>query len=501
MQGRKTYQEKLFVSFQLSDQIPSDNLYRRLNELIDFSFLYKETAQYYGTEGQKSIDPVVFMKLMLSGYLENLNSDRRIINTLRLRLDIRYFIGYDLDEELPWHSTLSRTRQLYGEEVFTGLFKRVLKQCIDKGMVSGRRQAVDSMFIKANASIDSMVAKEILDDVQDYGQELKTNEDKEEKAGMKAVPEDDQQEGDKQVKITNATHYSPTDPDARLSTKPGKPSNLNYLGQVAVDTASHVITCTRAYLADMRDSQCLPSMLIHLKQNLKDNDTGLIEVVADTNYSSGTSLKTLRAMGITGYIPNTGKFRYEREGFIYHPEEDYYECRNGKALTFGGVSENDKRYTIAQKECLECAFRESCIGDKKYIAIKTTSDKPYYDQMHIRMETKKGKRLMKIRQSTVEPVIGTLVNYLGIKKVNSRGLDQANKCLTMAAVAYNLKKLLNYKPRPVIGKQLQINEKTKSSANGAVKPFIAIASLISCAYDFFYDIIKADISQPCLNYQ
>ena len=479
MQGRKKYQEKLFISFQLSDQIPPDNLYRRLNELIDFSFLYKTTAQYYGTEGQKSIDPVVFMKLMLAGYLENLNSDRRIINTLRLRLDIRYFIGYDLDEELPWHSTLSRTRQLYGEHVFIELFKRVLKQCIDKGMVSGRRQAVDSVFIKANASIDSMLAKEILDDVKDYGQELTANEDKGQEPEMKAVPEDEGQDGGKHVKITNATHYSPTDPDSRLSTKPGKPSNLNYLGQVAVDTASHVITCTRAYLADMRDSQCLPSMLIHLKQNLTENSTGMIEVVADTNYSSGTSLKTLRAMGITGYIPNTGKFKYEREGFIYHPEEDYYECRNGKALTFGGVSENDKRYTIAQKECLECPFRECCIGDKKHIAIKTTSDKPYYDQMHIRMETKKGKRLMKIRQSTVEPVIGTLVNYLGIKKVNSRGLDQANKCLTMAAIAYNLKKMLNYIPRPIINKQLQIRPKPKNGKGMLLAAFYHMIDQLS----------------------
>ena len=157
MQGKKQYQEKLFINFQLSDRVPEDNFYRRLITIMDFSFLYNETAKYYGTEGQKSIDPVVFMKLMLVGYLENLDSDRRIINTVKLRLDILYFLGYDLDEELPWHSTLSRTRQLYGQEVFTAIFKSVLKQCIDKGMISGKRQAVDGVFIKANASLDSMV--------------------------------------------------------------------------------------------------------------------------------------------------------------------------------------------------------------------------------------------------------------------------------------------------------------------------------------------------------
>jgi len=114
MQGKKHYTEQLFKSFQLSQRVPEDNFYRRLKGLLDLHWLYKETKKYYGTEGQQSIDPVVFFKLMLIGYLENLGSDRRIINTVSMRLDMLFFIGYDIDEPLPWHSTLSRTRQLYG---------------------------------------------------------------------------------------------------------------------------------------------------------------------------------------------------------------------------------------------------------------------------------------------------------------------------------------------------------------------------------------------------
>src|SRR5882672_11002339 len=118
MQGKKAPQEKLFVFYRLSDHIAADNLYRRLDALIDFSFLYKETAHYYGRVGPQSIDPVVFMKLILFGYFENLNSDRAIIRTAANRMDLRYFIGYDIDESMPWHSTLSRTRQLYSADVF-----------------------------------------------------------------------------------------------------------------------------------------------------------------------------------------------------------------------------------------------------------------------------------------------------------------------------------------------------------------------------------------------
>src|SRR5215218_4705960 len=143
MQGKKHYTEKLFTSFQLSAHVPQDNFYRRLNDALGLHWLYEATRKNYGREGHPSIDPVVFFKLILIGYLENLGSDRRIMATAGMRLDMLYFLGYDLDEQLPWHSTLSRTRQLYGEEVFKELFVTVLKQCIEKGMVAGRRQAMD----------------------------------------------------------------------------------------------------------------------------------------------------------------------------------------------------------------------------------------------------------------------------------------------------------------------------------------------------------------------
>jgi outer membrane protein assembly factor BamB len=80
MQGKKPYSEKLFNNFQLSERVPKDNFYRQLKEVLDLHFLYKATSPYYGREGQKSIVPVVFFKLILVGYLENLNSDRKIIS-------------------------------------------------------------------------------------------------------------------------------------------------------------------------------------------------------------------------------------------------------------------------------------------------------------------------------------------------------------------------------------------------------------------------------------
>jgi hypothetical protein len=87
---------------------------------------------------------------MLTGYLENINSDRKIIDTAQMRLDMLYFPGYDIDEPLPWYSTLSRARKLFSEEVFLELFRNILKMCVSKGMVCGKTHAVDNAFIKEN---------------------------------------------------------------------------------------------------------------------------------------------------------------------------------------------------------------------------------------------------------------------------------------------------------------------------------------------------------------
>lgn len=186
-----------------------------------------------------------------------------------MRLGTLYFIGYDIDEELPWHSTLSRTRQLYGEEVFVELFQKVLSLCVSKGMISGIRQAVDSAYIKANASMDRVVEKEILEDAKTFSEELKSSEEtvsgkkkreveahhqwkaeayKNQPQGRQKTSEDtfeDEREEDENKRgkfLSNHTHYSTTDPDARISVKPGKPRQLTYSAQTSVDTRQHVIT-------------------------------------------------------------------------------------------------------------------------------------------------------------------------------------------------------------------------------------------------------------------
>jgi transposase len=341
MLGRKDIQPKMLYQVNLDTLVPQENFYRKLSQTLDLRFLYKSTAKYYGTEGQESIDPLVFFKICLVGYLNNINSDRKLVEYCSNCLDVRWYLKYDIDEPLPWHSTISRTRQLYGEEEFLSLFQQVLSLCVKHGMVRGKRLAVDSAYIKANASMDSLQEKEIIDDVEQYANELNEGSEYKVKASVKKAVERHHEWKEKEYKgmpghvdnpkqedengnlirpkfLSNHTHYSPTDPDAKISTKPGKARQLNYAGQIAVDDAHHVITGACASSAGNRDSQNLAEILTQTITNLEQNQITIDQVAADAGYSSGEALAFCEGNNIDAYIPNFGQYKAERAGFIYN---------------------------------------------------------------------------------------------------------------------------------------------------------------------------------------
>lgn len=459
MQGKKTHQESLFIQFQLSNYVPADNFYRRLKSLLDLEFLYPATLKYYGKEGQKSIDPVVFIKLMLVGYLENINSDRRIITSTGMRMDILYFLGYDLGQELPWHSTLSRTRKLFGEETFLELFKQVLKLCINNGMISGKRQAVDSALIPANAAKQSMVERIVMEDASVFSRELNDNMEDEPSEPRKSKGGNDKVPKNKDVAPTNQTHYSPSDPDARLTTKPGKPMRLYYRAQMGVDTASHCITYIQAFKGNEADNSSLPVMLPQIADNMADHDIRVEEILADTGYSSGKAIRALTANGMKGYIPAPGTYKASREaeGFIYDDKYDRYICIMGVHLPFRRIESAYDEPTVFKKiyessisDCKNCPCKYLCANKKGFKKLVDSTDKPLYEYMQRRVGSPKGKQMMSLRSSTVEPVFGSLINYTGLKRINVKGIKQANKCMLMAAAAYNIKKLLKCKFGPLI---------------------------------------------------
>ena len=488
MQGKKDYQEELFVSFQLSDRVPENNFYRRLKDHLHLDYLYKLTQPFYGSCGQQSIDSTVFFKLCLVGYLENITSDRGLMNHCSMRLDILYFLGYNISEPLPWHSTLSRTRDLLPEDLFQQVFEDILKKCVEAGLVSGHTQVVDSAPIKANASMDSLELKVPAEDLEEHlrkvryqstadreaprrqaqqnkatAQQKTISGDKREMQEIKSrnqrwKKDQDERPGAKanHSKYTsNKTHYSPTDPDARISVKPGKARKLNYLSQLGVDTAYHVITHIGADFADKKDNQCLPQIIRELKPRMERMGVLFTTLMADAGYSSGENYALLEKESLQAYIPPHGTYKGGPEGFKYHKEGDYWLCRNGKKVTFRQVKVErknqikKKQYFTRRSDCKGCPFKTECIGKAYEKRIEITYYNEEYQRTLARLKTPLGRRSKAIRQSTVEPVFGILTQHMSLRKLNTKGIRNANKQMLLAGIAYNLKKLLKYsKPLP-----------------------------------------------------
>jgi hypothetical protein len=220
-------------------------------------------------------------------------------------------------------------------------------------------------------------------------------------------------------------------------------TKLNYLGQVSVDTAHHVITHIQAFHADKGDGQCLPEVLKNTADNLAESYLMIKEVLADAGYSSEAALLALAEQQIDGYIPNTPGYKQNRNGFTYDARNDSYSCPNGKRLTFRHLKKKGdnthKIYKTGVNDCMDCPFKNTCANSVGYKALEDSISKSLYDQMHQRMQTAKGKKMRRLRSSTVEPVLGTLVNFTAMRQVCTKGIGLANKCMIMAAVAYNLK--------------------------------------------------------------
>ena len=306
---------------------------------------------------------------MLIGYLEDIVSDRHLIEHVSMRIDLLYFIDYDIDEPLPG-ITISRTRNTLPDALFEEAFERVLALCVKSGLVLGLTQAIDSAYIKANASLDSLEKKIPAEALQTHikrvqeenkdgddtprrkaKQDRSTNEQKTIQATQKQLKDlDTHQEWFKEREggqlgsqnhraryLSNKTHYSPVHPDARVAVKPGKPRQMYYMSSMSVDTARHVITHIRAIHADRKDSLNLIDLARQTQARLKRHQLHMDTLLADTGFSNGENYKYMEDNHITGYIPVHGQYEGTRRGFTYEPEHDRWRCSQGKYATFSKI--------------------------------------------------------------------------------------------------------------------------------------------------------------------
>jgi len=157
---RKT-QHKLFVSgFNLEERIRRDHILRKISREVAFDFIYEEVEETYGRNGNVSVPPPVILKLMLLLVLYDVRSERELMSTLPERLDWLWFLGYDLEGEIPTHSVLSKARARWGVETFKRFFEGIVGQCLEAGLIEGGTAFIDASLIEADASNNSVVDRE-----------------------------------------------------------------------------------------------------------------------------------------------------------------------------------------------------------------------------------------------------------------------------------------------------------------------------------------------------
>ena len=247
------------------------------------------------------------------------------------------------------------------------------------------------------------------------------------------------------------------------------------MSQLSVDTAHHVITDIWAYHADKKDNQYLQDITKRLKSRL--NRQGFIwrNCVADTGYSSGENYAFLEAEGLESYIPPHGTYKGGPDGFRYQKEQDHYLCPQGNIIPFKKVFKDYRTHTLKKEYrsssmvCKGCSIKRACLGvsakEKKF---SVTYYREEYQRNIARVNSRRGRYMKGKRQSTVEPVFGTLTQFMGLRKINTIGIGQANKVMHLSAMAYNLKKYLKF-----------INKKVRSDAKSLVFLLIQKISVIS----------------------
>jgi transposase len=143
----------------LEELVPKDNFYRHLEATLDLSFVRELVRPLYAKGGRPSVDPVVFFRLQLVMFFEDIRSERQLMKVAADRLSVRWFLGYDLHEALPDHSSLTRIRERYGLEVFRRFFEQIVEMCMDAGLVWGKELFFDSTKVEADAAVGSLAPR------------------------------------------------------------------------------------------------------------------------------------------------------------------------------------------------------------------------------------------------------------------------------------------------------------------------------------------------------
>jgi transposase len=448
MLGVKQKESKLFYNFSLSSRIPKDHFLRKIEEAVDFNFIYKLAKPYYSNVGQPGIDPVVLLKMMLIGYFYDITSERKLAQELTVNLAFMYFLGYDIDEETPNHSVLSKARKRFGTKLFEEFFERVVEQCKSNGLIQAEKAFIDSSLVTADASLASVV---------DCDQKvvLKRTPKQYLKIVEETNPSDDKENHDKNVpnKIPpklpkNKTSFSTTDPDASIIRYKNMPTKLAYKQHISADGGPpRVITACATTSANVADEHMLPHLIskAHEKHDILPNEVG-----ADTKYGTADNYRFLLESGIKPSVPHHAgtntKGLWPKHKFTYDKEKDQYTCPAGHVLKNNGFMKKERKfiYRASPHDCNNCEHHKACTSSPAGRSVTRHVHESALEKAKEYLETEQAKSTIRERGTIVEVVFACEKKDLGLQRAKFRGITSVSIQSLLTATAYNLKKLVKY---------------------------------------------------------
>ena len=438
----------------LEKRVRDDHPLRRINDILDLSFVRPQVAHTYGRRGNKSVPPEVILKMLLLLFLDDIKSERELMRIIPERLDYLWFLGYGLDDEIPNHSVLSKARKRWGEAVFVSLFSRVVAQCVQAGLVSGQKIHVDASLVVADAAAKSIqpLSAEVQRAIEQTAVEQLEKLDA-------AVEEDSEGSGgsssggpsaDGTYSKANRKLRSTTDPDATLIGRGPHRTRPHYKSHRVVDDQSGVITAVETTTGAVDEGH----RLLGLIEAHEDATCQAVKVVvADSRYGSSHNLISCQRRGIRAHLAVLAQTQakagrrneiYPETDFLYQPDSDTYRCPAGQLLYPRRChpSKLTWEYVTRRGICLACHLRSFCTRSKTGRSIHRHRDQALLERAKRQANSRAAEQDRKRRQHLMERSFADATNNHSFKRARWRGLwKQAIQDLLIATVQ-NLRKLL-----------------------------------------------------------
>lgn len=446
MIGRQErWQEDLFVAGPLRDVIPEDHILKRVDRVLDLSWLREEVRGLYDDQqGRPSIDPEAAVRLMLAGLFQGITHDRKLMREAQVNLAIRWFAGFRLTDRLPDHSSLTRIRQRWGPERFAQIFRRSVSACAAAGLINGETVHFDATLIRADVSWESLVERHVEEVLQE-------NTDS---------PDDDPSRGPGRPRTKPPTpkKYSPTDPDATLTTSCKQyRMEPSYKQHTAVDDRAGVIVDVQLTTGEVSEGRQLPSQI---KQVEAQTGTTIQTATADGAYAHSANFAQLEARGTQAIIPPqpeaTRAGRIPARRFRYDARHDLVRCPMGRTLVRGAAAPNGHVYRAQSSDCRRCPLRSACVPPSAAArSILIVNDYgPLLRARRRRQRWGEAERALYGRHRwRVEGIHGEAKTQHGLRRAARRGLSNVAIQVYLTAAVMNLKRLaaLRDSPTPYTG--------------------------------------------------